>query len=49
MLSVLFAGISVVGGIVLALGSSLPVSPYVTSISFLIYLVCRGIEWVKNR
>jgi zinc/manganese transport system permease protein len=49
MLSVLFAGISVVGGIVLALGSSLPVSPYVTSISFLIYLVCRGVEWVKNR
>lgn len=49
MLSVLFAGLSVVGGILLALGSSLPVSPYVTSISFLIYLVCRGIEWVKNR
>lgn len=49
LLSVLFAGVSVIGGIVLALGSSLPVSPYVTSISFLIYLVCRGIEWVKNR
>ena len=49
VLSVLFASVSVIGGIVLALGSSLPVSPYVTSISFLIYLVCRGIEWVKNR
>ena len=49
VLSVLFASVSVIGGIFLALGSSLPVSPYVTSISFLIYLVCRGIEWVKNR
>ena len=49
VLSVLFAGISVVGGILLALGASLPVSPYITSISFLIYLVCRAIEWVKNR
>jgi zinc/manganese transport system permease protein len=49
VLSVLFAGVSVVGGILLALGSSLPVSPYVTSISFLIYLVCRGIEWVRSR
>ena len=25
----------------LALGSSVPISPYVTTISFLIYLVCR--------
>ena len=49
VLSVLFAGVSVVGGILLALGSSLPVSPYVTSISFLIYLIARGIEWVKSR
>jgi zinc/manganese transport system permease protein len=31
----------VVGGIMLALGSSLPISPYVTTISFLIYAVCR--------
>jgi zinc/manganese transport system permease protein len=30
-----------VGGILLALGSSVPISPYVTTISFLIYLVCR--------
>lgn len=49
VLSVGFAMVSVVGGILLALGSSLPISPYVTSISFLIYLVCRVIEWVKNR
>jgi zinc/manganese transport system permease protein len=49
MLSVAFAMISVIGGILLALGSSLPISPYVTSISFLIYLVARAIAWVRNR
>jgi zinc/manganese transport system permease protein len=38
---VLFATGSVVGGILLALGSSIPISPYVTTISFLIYVVCR--------
>jgi zinc/manganese transport system permease protein len=40
-LSVAFAVTSMVGGIVLALGSSVPISPYVTTISFLIYVVCR--------
>ena len=41
LLSVAFAVTSVVGGILLALGGGLPISPYVTTISFLIYLVCR--------
>lgn len=41
LLSVAFAVISVVGGILLALGGGLPISPYVTTISFLIYIVCR--------
>ncbi|GAA4748059.1 metal ABC transporter permease [Amnibacterium soli] len=41
LLSMLFATASVVGGILLALGSSIPISPFVTSLSFLIYLVCR--------
>jgi zinc/manganese transport system permease protein len=41
LLSVLFAVCSVVGGILLALGSSIPISPYVTTISFAIYLACR--------
>ncbi|MFF8610465.1 metal ABC transporter permease [Streptomyces sp. NPDC015346] len=40
-LSVLFALVSMEGGILLALGSSVPISPYVTTISFVIYLVCR--------
>ena len=49
LLSVLFAEASIVGGIMLALAGSLPISPYVTSISFLIYLVCRVIGSVKRR
>lgn len=41
VLSTIFAVVSLVGGILLALGSSVPISPYVTTISFLIYLICR--------
>jgi len=41
LLSVGFALVSAVGGIVLAVGGSLPISPYVTTVSFLIYAVCR--------
>ena len=41
MLSVLFAVTSMVGGILIALGSSIPISPYVTTISFTIYVICR--------
>ena len=49
ILSVLFALISMVGGTLLALGGTLPISPYVTTISFLIYLIARGVAWVKAR
>lgn len=41
VLSTAFALTSLVGGILLALGSSVPISPYVTTISFLIYVICR--------
>jgi zinc/manganese transport system permease protein len=41
LLSVTFACVSVVGGILLALGGRIPISPYVTTISFAIYLACR--------
>ncbi len=41
VLSVVFAVASIEGGILLALGSSIPISPYVTTISFTIYIVCR--------
>jgi zinc/manganese transport system permease protein len=49
VLSVLFALVSMLGGILLALGAGLPISPYVTTISFLIYLVARGSEWIKGK
>ncbi|MFF5370971.1 metal ABC transporter permease [Streptomyces sp. NPDC013187] len=41
VLSVVFAVVSIEGGILLALGSSIPISPYVTTISFSVYAVCR--------
>jgi zinc/manganese transport system permease protein len=47
LLSVLFALTATVGGILLALGSRLPISPYVTTLSFLIYVVCRVIGRVR--
>jgi len=49
VLSVVFALVSVVGGIMLALGSALPISPYVTTISFLIYVVCRIVGGRRDR
>jgi zinc/manganese transport system permease protein len=48
VLSVSFAVVSVVGGILLALGGGLPISPYVTTLSFAIYLVARFIEKSKS-
>ena len=44
VLSVSFAVVSVVGGILLALGGGLPISPYVTTLSFAIYILARLIE-----
>jgi zinc/manganese transport system permease protein len=44
ILSLVFAVVAVVGGILLALGGGLPISPYVTTLSFAIYLVARVIE-----
>lgn len=41
VLSTVFALVAAVGGILLALGARVPISPYITTISFLIYLVCR--------
>lgn len=47
LLSVVFAMTATVGGILLALGSRIPISPYVTTLSFLIYVVCRVIGRVR--
>jgi zinc/manganese transport system permease protein len=49
LLSVIFAVVSVVGGILLAIGGGLPISPYVTTISFLIYVVCRIVGARRKR
>ncbi|TBN58115.1 metal ABC transporter permease [Glaciihabitans arcticus] len=48
VLSMAFGLVSAVGGILLALGGSLPISPYITTISFLIYLVCRIMGWRRE-
>ena len=42
-LSIVFAMTATVGGILLALGGRLPISPYVTTLSFVIYVACRMI------
>lgn len=44
VLSMVFGLVSAVGGILLAIGGPLPISPYITTISFAIYLVCRLID-----
>jgi zinc/manganese transport system permease protein len=49
ILSMVFAVVAVVGGILLALGGGLPISPYVTTLSFAIYLVARVIEKTRSR
>lgn len=41
VLSVVFALCAMEGGILLSLGSTIPISPYVTTIAFVIYLGCR--------
>ena len=45
----IFAEISAVGGFILSLAPGLPVSVFVTTISFVIYLVCRLIGWLRGR
>jgi zinc/manganese transport system permease protein len=49
VLSIVFAEVSAIGGIVLSLAPGLPVSAFVTAISFLIYVVCRVIAWQRDR
>ncbi|HEX6340835.1 metal ABC transporter permease [Umezawaea sp.] len=49
LLSVLFAEVAVLGGIVLSLAPGLPVSAFVTAISFAIYVGCRVVGRVRVR
>jgi zinc/manganese transport system permease protein len=49
ILSVVFAEVSVVGGIILSLAPGVPVSAFVTAISFVIYLGARGYARLANQ
>lgn len=49
VLSTIFAEVSAVGGIILSLAPGIPVSVLVTTISFVIYLVCYAIGEVQSR
>jgi zinc/manganese transport system permease protein len=49
VLSVSFALVAMVGGTLLALGGTLPISPYVTTISFAIYLIARLVAWATAK
>ncbi|MBN9200113.1 MAG: metal ABC transporter permease [Microbacterium chocolatum] len=49
VLAAVFGFVSAVGGILLAIAGTLPVSPYITTISFLIYLVCRIVGGRRGR
>ena len=49
LLAALFGLVSAVGGIMLAIAGTLPVSPYITTVSFVIYLVCRAVGARRDR
>lgn len=49
ILSMVFAITAGVGGILLSLGPGLPISPYITTISFLIYLICWAIGFMRKK
>ncbi|MCT2084817.1 metal ABC transporter permease [Microbacterium enclense] len=49
LLAALFGFVSAVGGVLLAVAGTLPVSPYITTISFAIYLVCRLVGARRDR
>ncbi len=47
LLATLFAQAAVLGGIVLSLAPGAPISGYVTAITFVIYLTCRGLGTLR--
>lgn len=49
VLSVVFAEIAMIGGLVLSLAPGIPVSAFVTIISFVIYLACRVLGRARAR
>ncbi len=49
VLAAVFGFVSAVGGILLALAGTLPVSPYITTLSFTIYVVCWVVQKTRAR
>ena len=49
VLSTVFAEVAALGGFVISLAPGLPVSVFVTTISFVIYLVCRLIGYLRGQ
>lgn len=49
VLSVVFAEVAAVGGILLALAPGVPVSSFITTIAFVIYLACRLVGSARRR
>lgn len=49
VLAATFGLVSALGGILLAIAGSLPISPFITTISFLIYLACRVVGAARAR
>ncbi|MBV7294144.1 metal ABC transporter permease [Corynebacterium sp. TAE3-ERU16] len=49
VLSTVFAEVAALGGFVISLAPGLPVSVFVTTISFVIYLICRLIGYLRGR
>lgn len=49
VLAVIFAEVAAVGGILLALAPGVPVSAFITTIAFVIYLACRAIGSARQR
>ena len=49
VLAIVFAELAAVGGILLSLAPGVPVSSFVTTISFVIYLACRVVGTRRER
>lgn len=49
VVTVVFAEVAMLGGLVLSLAPGIPVSAFVTIISFLLYLGCRAVSWSRGR
>ncbi|OZM70920.1 helicase [Amycolatopsis antarctica] len=49
VLAIVFAEVAALGGIVLSLAPGAPVSAFVTAISFVIYLTCRLVSYLRGR